>query len=108
VIKMIEKCKKCGKPIKENTQGNLRYCLGHGVFGITPLPIFPTLCKKRRFSKMTSNEALFERVNYGALSRLCDGFSTKTYLHLKKLAEKVHSYGQPQPKNTLPEKVYYL
>jgi hypothetical protein len=22
-------CKKCGKPIKENTDGNLKYCQGH-------------------------------------------------------------------------------
>jgi hypothetical protein len=25
------KCPKCGKPIKENTDGNLKYCQGHWV-----------------------------------------------------------------------------
>jgi ribosomal protein S27E len=26
------KCKKCGKEIKENTGGNLKYCQGHSIF----------------------------------------------------------------------------
>ncbi len=25
-------CKKCNKPIKENTGGILKYCQGHGIF----------------------------------------------------------------------------
>lgn len=26
------KCAKCKKPIKENTDGNTRYCQGHSIF----------------------------------------------------------------------------
>lgn len=26
------KCQKCHKPIKENTDGNKRYCQGHSIF----------------------------------------------------------------------------
>lgn len=26
------KCPKCGKPIKENTEGDKRYCQGHSIF----------------------------------------------------------------------------
>ena len=26
------KCPKCGKPIKENTDGNEKYCQGHSTF----------------------------------------------------------------------------
>lgn len=26
------KCKKCGKPIKENTDGDDKYCQGHWIF----------------------------------------------------------------------------
>ena len=26
------KCTKCGKPQKENTEGNSRYCQGHSIF----------------------------------------------------------------------------
>ena len=26
------KCKKCNKPIKENTDGNPKYCQGHSIF----------------------------------------------------------------------------
>jgi hypothetical protein len=26
------KCPKCGKPIKENTEGNNKYCQGHSIF----------------------------------------------------------------------------
>lgn len=26
------KCKKCGKPIKENTDGNAKYCQGHSIW----------------------------------------------------------------------------
>jgi hypothetical protein len=26
------KCKKCGKPIKEDTDGDLKYCQGHSIF----------------------------------------------------------------------------
>lgn len=26
------KCPKCNKPIKENTDGNLKYCQGHSIF----------------------------------------------------------------------------
>jgi len=26
------KCEKCGKPIKENKDGNNRYCQGHDIF----------------------------------------------------------------------------
>ena len=26
------RCEICNKPIKENTDGNKRYCQGHGVF----------------------------------------------------------------------------
>jgi hypothetical protein len=25
------KCKKCNKPIKENTEGNKKYCQGHSI-----------------------------------------------------------------------------
>lgn len=25
------KCPKCGKPIKENTEGNKKYCQGHSI-----------------------------------------------------------------------------
>jgi len=26
------RCKKCGKPIKEDTEGDPRYCQGHSIF----------------------------------------------------------------------------
>jgi len=26
------KCKKCEKPIKEDTDGDLKYCQGHSIF----------------------------------------------------------------------------
>ena len=29
------KCKKCGKPMKENTEGNNRYCQGHSILDET-------------------------------------------------------------------------
>jgi len=30
----MTKCKICNKPIKENTEGDLRYCQGHDVFEV--------------------------------------------------------------------------
>ena len=26
------RCNKCNKPLKENTEGNLKYCQGHSIF----------------------------------------------------------------------------
>ena len=26
------RCKKCGKLLKEDTEGNLKYCQGHSIF----------------------------------------------------------------------------
>jgi len=37
------KCTKCGKPIKEDTEGNKRYCQGHSVCDIIK---FCNHCKK--------------------------------------------------------------
>jgi len=28
----VMRCRKCGKPIKEDTEGNPKYCQGHDMF----------------------------------------------------------------------------
>lgn len=45
------KCPKCGKPQKENTEGNNRYCQGHSIFE-TKKDIFCNGCMNLKYNKI--------------------------------------------------------
>lgn len=51
------KCQKCGKRVKENTDGDLRYCQGHDIFETTLKRYPASLYSPQRVTRKTNQEA---------------------------------------------------
>lgn len=59
------KCEKCSKPVKENTEGNNKYCQGHSIF---EQPEDKKEIKARL--EYLRGELRAERISYGELAEL--------------------------------------
>ena len=51
------KCKQCNKPIKEDTDGNLKYCQGHDIFN--------TYYIERQIEQQLDEDLEASNLNYG-------------------------------------------